>query len=134
MGLSDEERGSIVAYRLQKAKETFAEITVLIENKLWRNAANRLYYTCFYAASALLTKDSYQAHTHQGVKNVLSLKYIKEGKLDKSLIKTYGMLFNMRQRGDYEDWAIIEEEDIKPLVEPAGKFIAAIEKIISDHS
>jgi len=134
MGLSDEERGSIVAYRLQKAKETFAEITVLIENKLWRNAANRLYYTCFYAASALLTKDSYQAHTHQGVKNVLSLKYIKEGKLDKSLIKTYGMLFNMRQRGDYEDWAIIEEEDIKPLIEPAGKFIAAIEKIISDHS
>jgi len=40
----------------------------------------------------------------------------------------------MRQRGDYEDWAIIEEEDIKPLIEPAGKFIAAIEKIISDHS
>jgi len=134
MGLSDEERGSIVAYRLQKAKETFAEIAVLIENKLWRNAANRLYYTCFYAASALLTKDSYQAHTHQGVKNVLSLKYIKEGKLDKSLIKTYGTLFNMRQRGDYEDWAIIEEEDIKPLIEPAGMFIAAIEKIISDHS
>ena len=134
MGLSDEERGSIVAYRLQKAKETFAEIPVLIENKLWRNAANRLYYTCFYAASALLTKDGNQAHTHQGVKNVLSLKYIKEGKLDKSLIKTYGTLFNMRQRGDYEDWAIIEEEDIKPLIEPAGEFIVTIETLISNRS
>jgi len=134
MGLSDEERGSIVAYRLNKAKETLAEIPVLIENKLWRNAANRLYYTCFYAASALLTKDGNQAHTHQGVKNVLSLKYIKEGKLDKSLIKTYGTLFNMRQRGDYEDWAIIEEEDIKPLIEPARNFIVAIETLISDGS
>ena len=130
MGLSEEERRSIVEYRLKKAKETFAELPVLIENKLWRNAANRLYYSCFYAASALLIKDGYQAHSHNGVKNVLSLKYIKEDKLEKSLIKTYGILFNMRQRGDYEDWAIIEEEDVKPLVEIAGKFISSIENII----
>jgi uncharacterized protein (UPF0332 family) len=115
---------------LKKAKETFAELPVLIENKLWRNAANRLYYSIFYAASALLIKDGFQTHTHQGVKNVLSLNYIKEGKLDKSLIKTYGKLFNLRQRSDYEDWAIIEEEDIKPLVELAGKFLDAIESMI----
>ena len=47
MGLSEEERISLVTYRLNKAKETFAEIPVLIENNLWRNAANRLYYACF---------------------------------------------------------------------------------------
>jgi len=130
MGLSDEERNSIVAYRIKRSKDTFAELPVLIDNKLWWNAANRLYYSCFYAASALLIKDGYQAHTHNGVKSILSLKYFKENKLDKSFIKVYGKLFNLRQRGDYEDWAIIEEEDIKPLLELAGNFIKAIENLI----
>jgi hypothetical protein len=36
----------------------------------------------------------------------------------------------MRQRGDYEDWSIIIEEDILPLLEPAQKFIAEIENLI----
>ena len=37
----------------------------------------------------------------------------------------------MRQRGDYEDWVIIEENDITPLIEPSEKFIVEIERIIN---
>ena len=37
MGLIEDDRIALVEYRLKKAKETFAEIPVLIENKLWRN-------------------------------------------------------------------------------------------------
>ncbi len=133
MGLSDEERKSVVDYRLQKAKETFAEVSILIDNKLWRFAANRLYYACYYAASALLTKHAHETHTHSGVKNLLSLYYAKEEKIDKNLIKTYSNLFNMRQRGDYEDWVIIDENDIIPLLEPAKKFITEIEKLINTN-
>lgn len=134
MGLSEEDKKSLVVYRLKKAKETFAEIPILIENKLWRNAANRLYYACFYAATALLIKDGHQTHSHNGVKSVLSLNYIKENTIDKSLIKIYGRLFNMRQRGDYEDWIIVEEQDVKPLIEPAEMFITEIEKLINKNS
>jgi len=133
MGLSDEERKSLVDYRLQKAKETFAEVLILIENKLWRFAANRLYYACYYAASALLIQNARETHSHSGVKNLLSLYYVKENKIDKSLIKTYGNLFNMRQRGDYEDWVIIEENDVAPLLEPAKQFIETIEKLITEN-
>jgi uncharacterized protein (UPF0332 family) len=97
---------------------------------LWRCAANRLYYSCFYAASTLLVNDGYQAHTHNGVKNLLSLNYANENKLDISLIKTYGKLFNMRQRGDYEDWVIIEEDDVMPLLPQAEDFINTIEQLI----
>ena len=133
MKLTDEERETVVNYRLQKAKETFAEVSILMNNKLWRIAANRLYYSCFYAASALLIKDGHQAHTHNGVITILSLHYIKENKIDKSLIKIYGNLFNMRQRGDYEDWIIIEESDIRPMLQPAEQFIAEIEKLINKN-
>ena len=131
MGLSEEDKNSLVAYRLKKGKETFAELPILVENNLWRNAANRLYYACFYAASALLMKDGYQAHSHNGVRSVLATRY--ETIIDKCLIKTYGILFNMRQRGDYEDWAILEEEDIIPQIEPANRFITRIESLIVEN-
>ena len=134
MKLTNEERKTVADYRLQKAKETFVEVPILLENKLWRSAANRLYYSCFYAASALLIKDGHQAHTHNGVITILSLHYIKESKIDKSWIKLYGNLFNLRQRGDYEDWIIIEEEDILPLLTPAEEFIAEIEKLINENT
>ena len=132
MGLSEENRKSLVNYRLEKAKETFAEIPILIENKLWRNAANRLYYACFYAANALLINDGHQAHTHSGVKTLLSLNYAKENAIDKNFITIYSNLFRMRQRGDYEDWISIREDDIIPLLQPAEKFIAEIEKLIKE--
>jgi len=132
MGLSEENRKSLVNYRLGKAKETFAEIPILIENKLWRNAANRLYYACFYAANALLINDGHQAHTHSGVKTLLSLNYAKENAIDKNFITIYSNLFRMRQRGDYEDWISIREDDIIPLLQPAEKFIAEIEKLIKE--
>jgi len=46
MGLSEEEKKSLVTYRLKKGKETLAELPILVENNL-RNATNRLYYACF---------------------------------------------------------------------------------------
>lgn len=48
------ERNEIVKYRLSRAHETLNEVEILIENKLWNTAINRLYYACFYAVNALL--------------------------------------------------------------------------------
>ena len=130
MGLSEKERGEIVKIRLEKANNTFAEVPIQIENKFYRTAANRLYYACYYAVTALLVNDGYETHTHSGVKTLLGLHYITHKKIDKLFGKMYRQLFNLRQTGDYEDWGNIEEEDVKPLLEPAGKFIAEIENLI----
>ena len=131
MGLTEKEREEIVRYRLEKASDTFAEIPVQMENKFYRTTANRLYYACYYAATALLVNDGYETHTHSGVKTLLGLHYITSNKIDKSFGKMYRQLFNLRQIGDYEDWGNIEEEDVKPFLEPAKKFIAEIEKLIN---
>ena len=44
-------------YRIQKARETIAEVEVQIKNEFWNTAINRMYYACFYAVSALLVKN-----------------------------------------------------------------------------
>ena len=75
MGLSEEEKKAIVKYRLEKAKETLLDLNAAIESKRWNNAANRMYYACFYAAMALLINDGHEARTHNGVKALLGLHY-----------------------------------------------------------
>jgi uncharacterized protein (UPF0332 family) len=45
-----------INYRIQKAKETFSEVEILINNEFWNTSVNRMYYACFYVVSALLIK------------------------------------------------------------------------------
>ena len=74
--LSAEDRAAIVKYRMEKAFSTFEEAKFCAEGKLWNLTVNRLYYACYYAASALLIKDKIEANTHAGVKTQFSRLYI----------------------------------------------------------
>ncbi|MCL1934475.1 MAG: HEPN domain-containing protein [Candidatus Azobacteroides sp.] len=134
MKLSEEEKKAIVKYRLERAKDTLLDVCVSIQNNRWNNAANRLYYACFYAVMALLINDGYEAHTHTGVKALLGLHYVKNGTINEELNQAYRKMFNLRQTGDYDDLAVITENDVNPLVEPAEKFIAEIENLINRNS
>jgi uncharacterized protein (UPF0332 family) len=131
MKLNEEEREAVVAHRLQKAKDTLYEAKGNIEIAYWHTAANRLYYACYYAASALLIKNGYIAQTHSGVIALLGMHFISKGIISKESGKFYMKIFELRQTGDYSDWIVIEAVDIQPLVEPAEKFISTIEKLIS---
>jgi uncharacterized protein (UPF0332 family) len=131
MKLSEEERDVIVAYRLQKAKDTLHEAKGNIELAYWHTAANRLYYACYYAASALLIKNGYIAQTHSGVISILGRYFIFKGVISKELGRFYTKIFELRQTGDYSDWAIIESTDVHPLVESAEEFIYTVEKLTS---
>ena len=133
MALSEIEKTEIIKFRLEKANSTMAEMAILMENKLYRTAANRLYYACYYAATALLISNGYETHTHSGVKTLLGLHYIITNKIEKPLGKMYNQLFNMRQDSDYEDWIEVDEADILPYLAPAKQFIKTIENLIKNN-
>lgn len=53
-----------IKYRFRRAEESFDDAVIMIENKKWNSAVNRLYYSCFYAVIALLLKVIYlRGHT-----------------------------------------------------------------------
>ena len=130
MTLQIENRNDLVRLRFQKAKETFAEIENHIQLGYWRTAANRLYYTCFYAVSALLIKNGIKAHTHSGVINQFGLHFVKADIFSQKEGRFFKRLFELRQDGDYDDWITITEEDVIPLIEPVRNFIDKIESLI----
>ena len=132
MILREEDRNALVTHRLTRAIETMEELKAIVQLRFWRMAANRLYYACYYAASALLIKHSITTHSHRGVMNQLGLHFISKGLVSNELGKLLKHLFELRQSGDYDDWEIIEEDKIVPLIEPAQKFIQEMEKLINN--
>ena len=130
MTLNPEDRKSIVNHRLQKSKVTLEEAKGNIRMGYWHSAANRLYYACYYAVTALLIKNGYLAHTHHGVFTLLGKHFVLEGIISIEQNKLYGTLLELRQNSDYSDWVMITEENVKPFVEPAEKFIVEIENLL----
>ena len=131
MGLTDKERKEVVRYRMEKARNTFSEIALLTNNELWHNAANRLYYACYYAVTALLIKNGVETKTHQGVINQFGLLFVKKDIFSQKEGKFFKSLFELRQDGDYDDWIEITEDDVMPLIEPVRNFIEKIEQTIN---
>ena len=43
-----------IRYRLEKAQEVYQAALILYEAEQWNSVINRLYYACFYSASAML--------------------------------------------------------------------------------
>ena len=129
MGLTDEERKTIVQFRMEKAKNTFSEITLLTDNALWQTAASRLYYACYYAVTALLIQNGIETKTHRGVINQMGLNLVRTNIFSQQEGRLFRNLFELRQDGDYDDWIIICEDDVIPLIEPVRKFLKKIEKL-----
>jgi len=125
--LTEEERSQLVTYRMQRARETLVEADSLIKNGFYNAAINRLYYACYYAVIALLAKNSLSAQTHQGAKQMFSLHFVTNGKIDKHQAIFYGRLFNDRISGDYDDFVQYDYEMLATVRPQAEEFITAIE-------
>lgn len=123
-----EDRNAYVNYRLEKSEETFDVALLLVENRKWNSAMNRLYYAAFYAVSALLAKSGLPTKTHAGVKSNFALHYVKSGKVEDRHGKTFASLFSWRHKGDYADFVDFSESDILAMVEPTKELIEAVRR------
>lgn len=128
MSMTDEERNAITKYRTEKAIQTLEDARQIAEIKRWSSAVNRLYYSIYYAATALLISNGHISRTHSGMMSLLNQYYVTTGILTKEDSKLIKRLFDLRQESDYDDFIDVEEEDVMhylPEVE------TLVQKIIS---
>jgi uncharacterized protein (UPF0332 family) len=133
MRLSNDERDAVVTYRIQKAKDTLNEAEGIAQLEYWNSAINRLYYACYYITTALLIQNGFSAQTHSGVIRLFGLNFIAKGLISKEHAKFYSKLYELRQTGDYDDLYNLTEEEVKPLIVPARKFIETIESFLKNN-
>lgn len=120
----------LICYRLRRANETLEEADYNAKGGYYNAAVNRLYYSCYYAAAALMLANNIEASTHRGIKTMLGLEFVKKGKLDPIYGRIYQQLFENRQSGDYEDFVYCDQELFNELRPQAEDFINTVSMLI----
>ena len=130
--LTPQERYDIVSYRIENAQKTLDEIENLVALKYYNNAANRMYYACYYAACALLIANKLNTKSHDGAKQMFSLHFIKTGILPMHLSGIYSILFKQWLSGDYDDMFDNTLESVTELYPKAQEFIATVKEKVDE--
>ena len=128
--MRNEDREELVKLRIENAIQTMREAKLMMDNKFWNAAINRMYYACYYAVTALLLKHGIEAHTHSGVRQMLGLHFVKTGKLPVRLGNYFSNLFSKRHSGDYDIFVFFDRDTVETIYPQAEEFIKAIEEML----
>ena len=129
MSYSKEE---LAKYRIERAMESLEEAILLSKANHWNTTANRLYYACFYAASAYLVANSLESFTHNGAKSSFNKYLIRTDLINREFGLIYNKLFNLRQEADYRDYRDLKKEDILPMLEEVRLLVQAIDQLLGN--
>jgi uncharacterized protein (UPF0332 family) len=116
---------------MEKAEEALASARLELGAGHPTFAVNRLYYSCFYAVTALLLRDNKQFKSHSAAKSEFVRSYIKSAKLDTRWSKFYQRLFDDRQEGDYVPTVTFDRPEIEQRLGETEEFLALIHKLIA---
>ena len=119
-----------ISYRIDKAEEVYSAAVLLYNAGQWNSAINRLYYACFYAASALMLKRGVGAKSHAGVIAKFSEHVVRTGEMIADEYRVYSKLLNWRTKGDYSDMFDFTEEDVASVMAPTRTFLDKVIQLI----
>jgi len=111
---------------LEKSFDALASARLELNEGHSNFSVNRLYYSCFYAVTALFLRSGKQFTRHSAVISEFNRTYVKTGKVAVAWSKFYQKLFNDRQESDYVPTATFEHADILERIEQAESFVKTI--------
>lgn len=132
--LTLKDRKNLIEYRLSRASETLEEAQYNAKGGYFNTAVNRLYYSAYYAASALMLANGLTSTSHAGIKTMLSMHFVRTGLLDVEHGRSFLTLFESRQSGDYEDFVYCDSKLYNQLYPKTIAFIEALKGLIPKGS
>lgn len=124
-------RRQVACYWMGRADSALASAASELAARRYDFAANRAYYACFYAASAVLLAAGRRFTKHSGVRGAVHQDLVKPGLLDAKWGKAYDRIFETRQAADYVELFEPEEAQVTELLEVARGFVAEIKRLFA---
>lgn len=122
---------TLIQYRMERAQESLDDARLLADAERWNACVNRLYYSCFYAVSALLVRDGLSSSRHTGVRSLLNRHDVRTGKVPREFARVYNDLFERRQEGDYADFVRFQADQVRPWMPQTETFITHIKTLLT---
>jgi uncharacterized protein (UPF0332 family) len=129
-----ENPGDLVQHLLSRSRESLDEAKILADSNHWNTCVSRLYYSCFYATSALLQKQGLSSSKHSGVRSLFNNHFTRTGIVSKEVSAIYNDLFDRRQESDYGPFFIFEKNDVQPWFDQVEIFVNTIAKLINQFT
>lgn len=134
MSLNEEERKTLVDLYWTKSADTYREAEIAISNEAWGMAANRIYYACFHAISALFVNDMHPVSTHLGMKIAFGKYYVQEGLASPQQGRLFSQLASLREKADYDCLFTTTREDVLKFLPEARALLDHIKSLIEIKS
>ncbi len=129
--MNDINRKLNAAQELSKAKIVFEEAALLYTEGYYEGSMSRFYYAAFHAAKALLLTQGLEAKTHEGVRRLFSLHFIKSGKIEDKFSRLLSHAEQDRDDADYFVESIFTKADCEQRSEGVKEFLAAAELVLA---
>jgi len=130
MTLDENKRKTLIAYRIEQAKETIIEAKIMIDNGKFRAAINRIYYGMFYILLALALKHYFETSKHSQLIGWFNKTFIKNNIIDQNYGRMIREAFEIRGKSDYDTYTKLTKEDVLKKFEEMNDFINALEQFI----
>lgn len=118
-------------YRLKQAEDSVKVAKMSYENKLYKDSINRSYYAAFYAVKAVLAVEEIDFKRHKDAIGYFNKNYVASEKFPKALGRRLGMLKQLREKSDYDDFYIAGREEAEMQISTALWMIQEVKGYIS---
>ncbi|WP_412061220.1 HEPN domain-containing protein [Rubrivirga sp. IMCC45206] len=92
-------------------------------------AVNRSYYACFYAAQAALDAQGERPRTHRGTHGRFRAHYVTTGLVSEQVGRTLPHAAQVRERADYDAFAVTDLSAATDLLADAERFVEAARRV-----
>lgn len=129
----DSRQKDLCDYRLSQAEDSLKVAKISYENALFKDSINRSYYASFYAIKAVLALEEIDFKRHKDVIGYFNKSYVAADKFPRELGRKIGMLKQLREKSDYDDFFIAGKEEAEIQIETARLMIAEVKRFVGEE-
>lgn len=128
--IGNSHKETLIKYWMEKAQESLESAKSEYKADRLSPAVNRIYYACFYAASAVMRSRGRMYKKHKGIRSAIHRELINGSVLNADWGHFYDEVFDSRQRGDYQPMVKFESEQVRGYIDQAKGFLKEMEKLL----
>lgn len=128
--INDQDRDSLINYRLDQASETVELARFLISSGKFSVAVNRIYYGMYYALTALSLKYKYETSKHGQLIGWFNKEFVASHQVEIKYGKIIRRAYQNRTKGDYDAFVVFSFEEVESMLVDMVEFIDEIKKLL----
>lgn len=119
-------------YRIQESKDSLIVAENCLNDGFYKNAINRSYYSAFYAIKVILALDTVDFKRHKDVVAYFNKEYVATGIFQREIGRRLGILKQLREKSDYDDFYIASKEKAEEQLETTKIILSSVEGYLTE--